>query len=560
MGNSSSLSLSPSRHTDTPSTPPYRHTNTPSTPPRPPKPFHLRRQRLVSLPSDVNEISLPNDDISDEDDTCNYQMVNALDIASPQMPLNELINEFCSEFPVCFAVSESLYGICENRSLMKGQQLSIHFQKDADAVSVKSNSGMEYIVPLITSFGCSVLYNPENKIHTAKKGYTFNETVDLMNANPLPVMVCVTKAFKDMNNIAVEEGEILFLDKIRECKDSTKFLICTNVLSGKTRHIGELCETSFTTDTEKIKLSLLKLMEYVSLPVDVVFHEPSDGSVKLPLYATVDYYTITDQHVEKSVIASTEYSNVSSTSVSKEIIEIMLSLPLEVELVRLAPCDTTKLRSETQELFEHFHPGQVDKVICDMFSSTNYIQTALFKAVNLEGNWRVGVKLHPPKPPDLSTDSDEYEDMDFLPVSKTNHTAPMHPYPPTASLPVQHSFPSYFSHLSSSSGVSPTMHIKSRTDSTIPISSSFPSKPNMHSSYDETEKEKQKSHSPKIVPYLVSRQTASGKVVVEKPYDYVKFSNNRDLLELNVHKLKKQVLDLQKDNTELQDKLQCKGK
>ena len=557
MGNSNSLSLSPSRHTGTPpSTPPSRHTNTPSTPPsRPPKPPHLRRQRLVSLPSDVYEISLP-DDISDED-TCNYQIVNALDIVSPQMPLNELVDEFCSEFPACFSVSESLYGICENRSLMKGQQLNIHFLKEADAVNVKSNSGMEYIVPLITSFGCSVLYNPENKIHTAKKGYTFNETKDLMNANPLPVMVCVTKAFNDTNNMAVEEGEILFLDKIKECEDSTKSLICTNVLSGKTRHIGELCETSFTTETEKIKLSLLKLMEYVSLPVNVVFHEPSDGSVKLPLYATVDYYTITDQHVEKSVIASTEYSNVSSTSVSKEIIEIMLSLPLEVQLVRLAPCDTKKLRSETQELFEHFHPGQVDKVICDMFSSTNYIQTALFKAVSLEDNWRVGVKLHPPKPPDLSTDSDEYEDMDSVllpPVSKTNRTAPMHPYPPTASLPVQHSFPSYFSHLSSSPGVSPTMHIKSRTD---PISSSFPSRPKMHSSYDETEKQKQNSPPPEIVPYLVSRQTTSGKVVAEKPYDYVKFSKNRDL-ELNV--LQKQVLHLRKNNTELQDKLQSKGK
>ncbi len=387
MGNSSSNS--PTRKA--PPIPPRPHRN-PSTSNSPRKRPAIKQYHFTNVSEQV------------------YDVLNNTKLVGDSKSIGALIEENSSHLPLCFSVSESLYGICEDKSLMEGQLLSIHFFKEMKVLEVKEKkSGSKYTLPISSSLLSSILYNPESKPDTAKKGYVFSEIDDLVNANPLPKIVCALDTFTDFKGNVVKQNDILFIQKLTEYQ-SIPSLFCTNVQTGISLIIGRGCEAKFTTATGKISMRLQKLLQFVKLPIDVTFNPPSDKSIVLPQSAMSSVYTIQEEKVEKSVIVSTKYTSESMCTI--ETIEIFLSVPVDVQLVNLPPKELEKLREETKSLHDKFQPSDVSKVICDLDSSINYIQTALYKAISVDG-WRDTVKISDPKPPGLQIEEDvEYEDMD----------------------------------------------------------------------------------------------------------------------------------------------------
>ena len=366
-----------------------------------------------------------------------YDVLNNTKLVGESKPIGELIEECSSQLPLCFSVSESLYGICEDKSLMESQLLSIHFFKEMKVLEVKeAKSGREYTLPISSSLLSSILYSPESKPDTAKKGYLFSEIDDLVNANSLPKIVCALNTFTDFMGNVVKQDDILFIQKVTEHQNIPSVL-CTNVHTGISLIIGRGCEAKFTTATAKISMPLKKLLQFVKLPIDVTFNSPSDKSIALPQSAMNSVYTIQEEKVEKSVVVSTKYTSESTSTI--ETIEIFLSVPVDVQLVDLPPKELEKLREETKSLHDKFQPSDISKVICDLDSSINYVQTALYKAISVEG-WKDTVKISDPMPPGLQIEEDEYEDMDLFrndlhnPIQHSPRTTPTFNH--SASLPL----------------------------------------------------------------------------------------------------------------------------
>ena len=558
-------------------------------PPVPPKPHTSLKQRSHTIDN-------PHCFTSKSEQL--YEIVEKnLNMLSDSKPIGTVVNEFSPHLPLCFAVSESMYGICEDRSLMEGQLLSVHFIKEMKVLVIKANqSGNEYTLPLCSSLMVSLLYNPEGKPDTAKKGYTFNEVEEVLNANPMPKIVCALTSFEDMEKNPVEKNDILFIQAISDYENSD-CLLCTNMFSGKSLKVGKGCGGKFTTAAEKIKMPLTKLVEFISLPADVSFSSPSDGSIVLPQSAISSFYTILSEKEEKSVIVSTKYMSEESCTV--ETVEIFLSVSLEVQLVELPSKDLEKLRKESQMLYNNFRPSDVSKVICDLDSSINYVQTALYKAIR-KGSWTDGVTLVRPKPPGLQTenksdaapiDDEEYIRMDEFQSEVEEYRskitpnqkvlpAPSPKIPPSSNRPhgpveLQHSLSSPagkqyspvshreyspagkqyspVSHRDSPASYrhSPTTSYKhspasyQHSPEMVPLNkmSTFPRStmktpaprlPIRKTSDDET-----------ISPYMIAtRKDGSNALEHERPYDYVKFSQNRDL-QLMV--LEKELQDMKRE-------------
>lgn len=505
-------------------------------PPIPPKP-HTYQNRSVG-----RDIDTPHCFTSTSEQL--YEVVENAKMLSDPKPIGTLVAEFYSHLPLCFSVSESMYGICGDSSLLEGQLLSAHFVKEMKVVSVKARqTGVEYKLPVCSSLVASVLYDPEKKPDKSRRGYEFNGVASILKANPMPRMVCTLTAFEDLEGNLVEKNEILFIQTVSDYENSN-CLICINVKSGKSLRMGESCTGKFTTAVEKMGISLSKVIEFMKLPVDVAFNSPADGSIALPPSALSANYTIENVKKEKSLIVSTKYT--SETSCLIETVELFLSVSLDVQLVDLPSKELEKLRKETKMLYQRFQPFDVSKVICDLDSSINYVQTALYTAIRRD-SWRDEVTIVRPKPPGLQNvaqadDEEEYIDMEDFYADPGK--PPSHNLSSTPSV----SIPSILTASSKGSPVTETRN--SPKVSTFPRNvgkkpkQRQPIPPNVEPRRVTTRQHSEDLHVP---PYLVAHRVATNTVDHERPYDYVKFSKD-----IQLEALQKEVEQLKKEKSEYQ--------
>ena len=524
-------------------------------PPRPVKPLHLQASVLPSLPTNPNDpraFILPSDDnyLQFNSDVSNeslplesgvYEYVDVSDIQSTSMSLKDLTDEYGNQFPLRFRVSESLYGICEDGSLMEGQLLNVMFEKRTKVVKIQANTGAKYSVPINTSLQFGILYNPYNKLESAKKGYIFSKVSDLIAASSLPRAVTVTKPFqyKSSNSTwEIMEGQILILHGTTE--DSK--LKCSPLKMQVTLLLDESIEGCFSTSSRFLKLYMHDVIEHFKLPVCVTLENSNVQKIHLPLHATVDTYTIVEQDVERSVVVNSKFGK------DYELIEILLNVPIEAQLVKASDHQLHVLRQETEHIFKTFHPSKLSKVIVDTNSSTNYIQTMLFKVVPNDDSWMNGVELFPPQPPSIAIftnvqdDDDEYIDMSVSPNSPLSDSHYEIPIVPGLQYSKSFTMPS-------------TPHFISQTASLQPVACSTlhtGHKPKVALSHESSNKSSQNSSYLDPVPYMVVKPDSGGKLTHEAPYQYVKFSNNQ---KNEVEVLKQKVSVLESANSQLTSRL-----
>lgn len=513
-------------------------------PPRPPKPRHLsgpRYDSTSSQASDDSHIALTTDSqapdllltLADRPDGI-YSTVVKSDLASESMTLAELVEMYGAHLPLIFSVSESLYGICEDNSLLEQQLLSIHFQKKTKIIDVEASFGAKYMIPINSSFECSPLYNPHGKLELAKQGYSFETVGDLMKAKPLPLMVHVD--YTDHTDVLPEgriaEGDILILIRVVFDSERRKKLDCIDYKTKSPKLLSEGCCGQFSTRVSDLRFSLSEIEPHFTLPTSAIFYSPTDGSFKLPLYATVGCYTITNCRSIRSVIASTFYKKDDGTAIV-DLMEILLDVPIEVQLVKLSEDQLQQLQQQTKPLFDTFHPSCLSKVITDQASSTNYIQTQLFKVIPKDDRWKAGVTLQPPHHPatTLPIDDDDYEMMDqFVTTPVTSLTS--------ASLP-------QFSVLSPGSLPLATSHSLDIINREKCPSPSLPQNKSSLSSGS------QSADDP--VPYLIAKfKPSEGRIEHSVPYDYVKFTDGQAQLD---KVMKEKLEEMGKQNRQLQEEL-----
>ena len=502
-------------------------------PPRPPKPGHLSGPRYNQNPLDISDSATHPDSQPSPDDSPPdflqtltekaegiYSTVGKSDLASESMTITELIEEYGSHLPLIFSVSESLYGIVEDNSLLEQQLLSIHFQKMTKIIDVEASWGAKYMIPINSMFECSPLYNPEGKLESAKRGYEFETAGDLMKVKTLPLMVFVDKTDHTglLPEARIREGDILVLKQVVFDSQRQKRLECIDFKSKSPKLLSESCNGQFTTRTSSLRFTISDIEPYFTFPMSAIFYSPADESFQLPLYATVGCYTITNCRNIDSVIASTFYKRDDGTAIV-DLMEILLEVPIEVQLVKLSESELEQLQEQTKPLFDTFHPSCLSKVITDQNSSTNYIQTQLFKVIPRDDRWKVGVKMHTPhqpslRPPTDDDDDDDYERMDaFSTVSASSSSLPVSTTPSSPGplpLAISHSMDAVCRHREKYP--SPTQPRKSPSRNTADYSGATMVSRSLES--DDP------------IPYMTAK-AKEGRLEHSVPYDYVKFTSDR---------------------------------
>ena len=395
----------------------------PQPPPLPPRTQSMIKRKAYAVkPKAWSLTASDNWPILEDDPELNvYDVVKS----SEAMPLNQVV-EKASHLPVTVAMKESLYGICGDWSLFEGQLLNIHYQKETEVVSVQIDRGAQYIVPLNSTLKCSILYDPLTNIELAKTGFDFQNILGIIEAKPMPKIVAAT-----VDCSPVTKGEILVIKSVQNQENDSekKQLLCFSVKTQTEKWLNEDCEGCFTTEAEFIKLYLSELIPHVSLPVQAVFFDSGETGISLPLNVHVGPCIVDHHRREKSIVASVDIPNdkclsplqKEAASPNMEVIEILLmNVNFAVQQTNLSFIKRRELTKRTDLLKESL-PSQVDRVIVSLFSTTNALQTKLFKAVY--SPWirkRSQQVLHSQTSPYISLVAKQTDEMHVLPKNEAD--------------------------------------------------------------------------------------------------------------------------------------------
>ena len=399
---------------------PQRQTS-PQPPPLPPRTQSMIKRKAYGVKPKAFSLSASENWSIREDDPeleC-YDVVKS----SEAMPLNRVVEE-ASHLPVTVAMKESLYGICGDWSLFEGQLLNIHYQKETEVVSVQIDGGAQYVVPLNSTLQCSILYDPLTNIELAKTGFDFQNVLGIIEAKPMPKVVAVT-----VDCSPVTKGEILMIKSVQyqENNSEKRQILCLSVKTGTEKWLNEDCKGCFTTEIQLIKLHLSELIPHVSLPIQAVFFDSRETGISLPLNVDVGPCIIDYHRVEKSIVTSVDNPQCLSplqkekASLNMEVIEILLmNVNFAVQQMNLSFSKSRELSKRTY-LLKESSPSQVDRVIVSLFSTTNALQTKLFKAVY--SPWtrkRSQQVLHSQTSPYISFVAKQADEMHVLPKNEAD--------------------------------------------------------------------------------------------------------------------------------------------
>jgi hypothetical protein len=312
---------------------------------------------------------------------------------SPPMKLEELIDKYGRVLPLMINITK-MKKKCKNTVVDEGQFLYAHFKKESDIVSVQTDNGASYAVPVRSSFQCSCLYSPQGKKATTTNNgslaeYTFNGINELLNANPMPQMVSATQgyiSFTGHEEACIDSGQILKLQELEtDSRSGKRSIRCIDVYTYEQKIIEDNCNVVFTTDPACIQMPFNSLMEHVCLPCQAIFFSTEEASNegfpnKIPC-------VITDKKPIVSVIAS-PHEDLSTDTLPNRIIELLPSSSIRVSVVSLQRVELNNLTKKTAGLLQTFSPSSLIEVVGDLSTPIDaIIQTTLFKYIEDDIYW-----------------------------------------------------------------------------------------------------------------------------------------------------------------------------
>lgn len=365
----------------------------------------------------------------DRDKDDGYQILTARPDIEPEgesVPLDKLTRERYSDFPIDVMVADSLYGVLEDRTLMEGEPLTLHFLKRTKVAVLKASNGMEYIVPWNSTFQFSTIYDPIHQPLESLKGFTFHSAVDLMAIENLPQLVSVTSSHDGGHpSNSVQKGEILVkLETTYDPVSKTKRLKCISMRSGHQKQLNSDCVGKFSTKPSLLKQYLPEFASYLQLPTKIMFQPSQFPRYKLPPIFVNAYFTFTEQRMHLTVVASAQVSTGSygivrkRTAQVKRLIEISLEADVDVKLLKTPAKEMEALSETSKYICSTFEPSLVEKMIINTSPVTNQVQVELFRAVRIDC-WNEGIEVvqpgvrRKPEPIPRATESDPSGAYDY---------------------------------------------------------------------------------------------------------------------------------------------------
>ena len=299
--------------------------------------------------------------------------------------LNKTIKR--SMFPMRVNIYSSHGGLLQDIAY---QDIDVYFLKETKMIMAVSEDGKPRLIPLNAAVKCSVIDDFDEDLGKCLQGRTYKGIAALFEANPVPKVVHSEQGYyhKDYSH-TVEREDVLIVKELMAEKNGHVTLKCHEAYSNEVRWLERPIDSTFTTESSKVTMDMASLFSQLELPAKILLTTINDHDETDELNNSM--YTFTNYITRKSVIASVRYSGDSLTD--KDLFEVYLDVPLEIEIIKLTKLEMQKLRVEAQQVFSDFNSSKPRRIV---INPADKIQSLILH--NLKKRCETGIQLVPPEP------------------------------------------------------------------------------------------------------------------------------------------------------------------
>ena len=300
-------------------------------------------------------------------------MSPARDVSSDTLSLQELVEKHSQSFPLQIKVVHGYIGQISQLTIASGDYYNIHFVKHQEVVSMTDKLGLQYTIPLNSSFQFGLVYSEDPSTHEEQ---IFQKVAHLISLSPLPRVACATRDVRgsDEKN-AITAREILVLKRVIRPKLRRKSLEVLSLKTQTTKTLPLDCEGHFSLSPQQNQIYLLELVRCIpdTFPCKAKMFLSSDAASNSQrtshslLHAVI---TLTGQKTETSLIASSVTftgSDDQNGETGAQVNEHLVDIPVDERLsgVAVSVVDTSEcglqeiLNHRTRTLFETFDVTRV---------------------------------------------------------------------------------------------------------------------------------------------------------------------------------------------------------
>ena len=262
----------------------------------------------------------------------------------------------------------------EQISITKETILDIYFIKSTSVAVLTSPKSKKYLLPLNSSTKFSPIYNPENNLDKALKGYSFKSIGQLLQASPRPAAISASTGYiydgyDDIYSMNVDDIYVV------KQSSSSDMLTCYDTLASKMVEFPCHLKCEITTNPYKFQLYPSNFFNELPLPTQVILQ-------KFPPTKNLTILTATNITTMYSVIVSPDVLP-SSPETYSTLVMFELALDLSVvdfEVIDLEDSEYQQLKEKATRLYSTFSSDQPKKItVCSKQYCCDELQQTLLK-------------------------------------------------------------------------------------------------------------------------------------------------------------------------------------
>ena len=360
-------------------------------PPNPPPP-----RRTASTPQSItgNDFSLPGG------------------ATNEKLSLSKFVSLYHKELPIQVRVCKGFCGPSEDTSISEGDHFNVHFVKHTKVVTVEYDNGSRYQIPLNSAIPFGILYNPDNNLSDAMKGYRFETVADLLRMSTLPVVVFARKAFQGSSaESSVAANEALLVKKVVSKRLGTKQqLKVFSLKENKEKILNSNCAGNFSTRPKDVCLFLPEILKHLPdiFPCKAVLYNVSSLAAdraavmsgglpnrlgSMTKFGCASLVTMMHSSIETSIVAA---SALEQDMANARLLDIPIDLNILVRVEHIADEDEThRLYEDATFIYEHFDPSKLLDFKSKLANSPD-TQSQFYTNIHY-GRERDGVNLEAPR-------------------------------------------------------------------------------------------------------------------------------------------------------------------
>ncbi len=185
-----------------------------------------------------------------------------------QTPQKLTLAKFASEnnkdFPVGFTVTRGFYGKREDLKFAEGDQFTAHSLKQSTVVGIEFENGQRDDIPVDLPIPFAILFNPNDNISEAIKGYKYEKVSELVQLPILPPLLWSRKAYTGSSqDSSVSANELLIVKCVKSRLMGRQQLKVYSLTQRREKTLYTTCTGSFTTKPRDISLYLPDILKHM---------------------------------------------------------------------------------------------------------------------------------------------------------------------------------------------------------------------------------------------------------------------------------------------------------